>query len=236
VSGRLYLGTSGFSYAQWKGAFYPTRIPQRDMLAFYGQRFNSVELNYSFRKQPTAENFAAWREAAPEGFVFAVKAPQRITHWLRLRDAGEAVAEFVLEASRLEAKLGPVLFQCPPNLKFDRDLAQTFLAVLPPGRRYAFEFRHPSWLEARPLLVGGGGAWCVADTEERPAPDEPLPGWPFAYLRLRRRRYTKRDLERWAGRISATLESGNDVFCYFKHEEQAAGPRFASRLAALIPT
>jgi uncharacterized protein YecE (DUF72 family) len=193
-----------------------------------------VELNYSFRKQPTPENFATWRDATPEGFVFAVKSPQRITHWLRLRDAGDAVAEFVREAAMLGQKLGPVLFQCPPNLKFDRELAQEFLAVLPPGPRYAFEFRHPSWLEARPFLAAAGAAWCVADTDERPAADEPLPQWPFAYLRLRRPRYTKRDLERWAGRIGATLADGNDVFCYFKHEEEATGPRFAAKLGALV--
>lgn len=233
MAARLFVGTSGFAYPEWKGPFYPERLSPRKMLPFYAERFDSVEINYSFRRRPSQLALENWREATPEGFVFALKAHQRITHWLRLADAGEAVTGFLDEARLLGDRLGPILFQCPATLPYDGELLARFLDGLPPGFRYAFEFRHPSWVEARSLLASCGVAWCVAETDDQPAPDSPDPE-PFVYLRLRKRRYLKRDLEAWADRLAVVLAGGRDAFVFFKHEDKGAGPKFAQRLLAAM--
>jgi len=234
VAGTLYLGTSGFAYDEWKGPFYPPGTRQKDMLPFYASRFPSVEINYTFRQQPAEKTLQAWRAATPEGFLFTLKAHQRITHWRRLADADESVSTFLDGARLLGPRLGVILFQCPPNLPFDRPLIESFLAYLPPMFRYAFEFRHPSWTEARPILAAQRAAWCVAETDEQPAPDEPLPPGPFAYLRLRKTSYADDELATWASRVRPALDEGRDVFLYFKHEDKGAGPILAERMAALV--
>jgi uncharacterized protein YecE (DUF72 family) len=234
MPGTLYLGTSGFAYNEWKGPFYPPRTKQREMLPFYAKRFTSVEINYTFRKQPTEETLTAWREATPDGFLVTLKAHQRITHWLRLADADDAVSNFVAGARLLGSRLGVLLFQCPPNLAFDRALIENFLGFLPPTHRCAFEFRHPSWVEAKPILASQGAAWCVAETDEQAVPEGPLPAGPFAYLRLRRLNYSEEEIAVWARRIEPALDAGTDVFCYFKHEEKGAGPIFAERLGEMV--
>jgi uncharacterized protein YecE (DUF72 family) len=234
MAGTLHLGTSGFAYPEWKGTFYPPKIRQKDMLAFYAERFDSVEINYTFRKEPTEEVLASWAEATPEDFLFTLKAHQRVTHWLRLSGAAEATATFLQDARLLGPKLGAVLFQCPPNLLFDLELITAFLDILPTGIRYAFEFRHPSWTAARDMLTAHRAAWCVADTDEHPAPLDPLTAEPFSYLRLRKLEYPDQELRAWAARIADVLAKGSDVFCYFKHEDKAAGPRFAARLRELM--
>jgi uncharacterized protein YecE (DUF72 family) len=234
VAGTLYLGTSGFAYGEWKGPFYPPALKQRDMLPFYATRFSSVEINYTFRQRPTESTLKGWRDATPEGFLITLKAHQRITHWLRLANADEAVTNFLDRAKGLDSRLGVILFQCPPNLPFDRSLIENFLAFLPPAFRYAFEFRHPSWEEARDILASQGAAWCVAETDEKPALDTGIPSEPFAYLRLRKEQYSDEELRAWAGRIGAMLSAGSDVFCYFKHEQKGAGPIFAQRMAELV--
>jgi uncharacterized protein YecE (DUF72 family) len=234
VAGALHLGTSGFAYPEWKGVFYPPKIRQKEMLAFYAQRFGSVEINYTFRKEPTQDVLAGWREATPDHFMFTLKAHQRLTHWLRLADAAEATERFLTEARLLGPKLGAVLFQCPPNFRFDLELIAGFLATLDPAIRYAFEFRHPSWTKARDVLASHRVAWCVADTDENPAVDALVTADPFAYLRLRKTHYSDEELRTWAGRIGDILTHGTDVFCYFKHEDKAAGPRHASRLAEMV--
>jgi uncharacterized protein YecE (DUF72 family) len=234
VAGRLYLGTSGFAYKEWKGPFYPVDLKDKDMLSFYATRFSTVEINYSFRKHPSEKALIAWRERTPDGFLFALKAHQRITHWLRLEGGGESVKFFLDGIEPLAPRLGPILFQCPPTLACDRQRLERFLDGLPPGRRYAFEFRHPSWADARDILAERGAAWCVAETEEAPAPDGPIPAEPFAYLRLRKERYEDDDLLAWARRIREALEADREVFCYFKHEDKGAGAVFAERMAELI--
>ncbi|HXF56916.1 MAG TPA: DUF72 domain-containing protein, partial [Actinomycetota bacterium] len=217
-----------------RGVFYPPGLRARDLLPFYASRFNSVEVNYTFRQHPAERTLEAWRETTGAGFRFTLKAHQRITHVLRLAGAEEALGRFLERAARLGDRLGVVLFQCPPSLRFDRPRLHGFLRLLPPGRRYAFEFRHPSWAEARPTLVEHGLAWCVADTDDAPAPDEELPAGPFAYLRLRRTHYDEDALRAWAARMRSALAAGTDVYCYFKHEEKAAGPALAERLRALV--
>jgi uncharacterized protein YecE (DUF72 family) len=234
VSGTLYLGTSGFAYDEWKHcAFYPEGMSAGGMLAHYASVFGSVEINYTFRRFPSEKTLTGWSEQTPEGFRFALKANQRITHTRRLREAGNEVRAFVELSRTLGDRLGPILFQCPPNLKFDEGLIRAFANDLPPGVSAAMEFRHPSWDEAWPLLAERGIARCVADTDERKAAEDALSWQPFGYLRLRRAEYSDSELEIWAGRIRAALDGGSDVYCYFKHEDSAAGPRMALRLRAM---
>lgn len=234
MAGTLYLGTSGFAYDEWKGPFYPPSLKQRDMLPFYATRFSSVEINYTFRQQPAEATLTGWRQATPEGFLITLKAHQRITHWLRLANADEAVSNFLGRAKGLASRLGAILFQCPPNLAYDRSLIENFLAFLPPTFRYAFEFRHPSWAEAKEILASQGAAWCLAETDQRPAAELAVAAEPFAYLRLRKEQYPDEELRAWAGRVREVLKAGSDVFCYFKHEEKGAGPVFAERMAELV--
>ncbi len=226
--GNLYVGTSGFAYDEWRGSFYPSKLKARDMLAYYAERFNSVEIDYTFRKQPSVETVANWGALAPDGFTFTLKAHQRITHWLRLAEADAAVSEFLEGAKLLGPRLGVILFQCPPNLPFDRSLIEAFLGFLPPGPRYAFEFRHSSWDAAQDILTSQRAAWCVAETDDTSWPSK-VPTSPFVYLRLRKSQYSDEDLRDRAQQISRILRSGTDVYCYFKHEEGGAGPRFARR-------
>jgi uncharacterized protein YecE (DUF72 family) len=233
VSGRLYLGTSGFAYKEWKGSFYPPDLKDADMLPFYASRFPTVEINYTFRRHPAETTLVNWRERTPDGFLFGLKAHQRITHRLRLKDAGESVKFLLDRIVILGSRLGPILFQCPPSLEYDRERLERFLADLPPGNRCAFEFRHPSWAAGREALADHGAAWCLAETDENPAPQGPLPSGPFVYLRLRKERYEDDELKSWAERIGHATDDGREVFCYFKHEEKDTGVVFAERMAEL---
>src|SRR4051812_14746072 len=232
MPGTLYTGTSGFAYKEWKGVFYPEGTKDREMLSAYASRLRSVEINYTFRRQASEKTLTIWREATPEAFRFTLKANQRITHWLRLEHADEAVREFLERSRLLGDRLGPILFQCPPNLEFDRSRIEAFVGYLPPGVKAAMEFRHPSWLEARPILAAQGVAWCSAETDEK-EPDEP--SWaPFGYLRLRKTEYTDDELHKWAERISPALADGHDVYVYFKHEDGAASAKSAVRLQEML--
>jgi len=232
VSGTLFLGTSGFAYKEWKGPFYPETLKDREMLGYFAQRFRSVEINYTFRRQPSEQTLTTWKEQTPEGFTFALKAHQRITHTLRLRDADDAVSFFLDRARLLGDRLGPILFQCPPSLRFDRALIEGFAGYLPPTARYAMEFRHPSWEEARPILAEQGIAWCTAETDESSGGEPSFE--PFGYFRLRKEAYGDDEIKAWAERFAPALGEGRDVFAYFKHEDKGAGPIFAERLAELI--
>jgi uncharacterized protein YecE (DUF72 family) len=233
-AGTLYLGTSGFSYDEWKGVFYPKEVKQKERLAYYASKFPSVEINYSFRRLPSEKTLTDWRSQVPEGFQFTLKASQRITHFKRLADADEEVGVFLERARLLGDRLGPILFQCPPTLKFDRGLIESFLAYLPPIARYAFEFRHASWEEARDVLAAQGVAWCVAETDENAR--SALSWEPFGYLRLRKTAYSDDDIKEWAGLIGPALDAGNDVYCYFKHEDEGASPQMAKQLESILDT
>ena len=231
----FYLGTSGFAYPEWRGVFYPTGLKERQMLSFFATRFNSVEINYTFRRYPSDTTLATWRDQTPAGFLVTLKANQQITHWRRLADCDGPVSRFLDEAARpMGDRLGVILFQTPPNLPYDRTLIESFLAYLPPTFRYAFEFRHPSWIEAKDVLASQHAAWCVAETDEQPFTGDLLPPGPFVYLRLRKLDYEETELQAWARRIEPALADGQDVFCYFKHEEKGAGPRFAERMQQLL--
>jgi uncharacterized protein YecE (DUF72 family) len=229
---RLCVGTSGYNYDTWKGEFYPAKLSRARMLAYYGERFPTVEINYTFRTLPSARTLAGWAAQTPEGFRFALKAWQRITHHRRLRDVAEPVGELHGAAAVLGEKLGPVLYQLPPNLGRDDGLLDAFLAVLPRGARAAMEFRHPSWLDERTYraLAAAGVALCVADAPELSVPLERTAG--FGYLRLRRGDYDDAALGGWAERI-ARAGFTDEVYVYFKHEDEPTGPRFAARLVEL---
>jgi len=226
---RVLVGTSGFSYPAWRGTFYPEDLPAREMLAFYARALGTVEINHTFRRLPTPSLLAGWAGQTPTGFRFALKAPQRITHVLRLRDAGEITGEFCRTARRLGSKLGPLLFQLPPYLRFDGARLHDFLAILPAGVEPAFEFRHPSWFtdETYDLLTRHRAALCIADSEDLTTPS--VATAPFGYLRLRRADYAEGDLAAWAERIRDT-QRWKRVYVYLKHEDSGRGPALARAL------
>jgi uncharacterized protein YecE (DUF72 family) len=224
------IGTSGYSYPAWRGSFYPAKLSTRKMLAFYAERFSTVEINATFYRMPKASVLAGWRAQVPAGFVFALKAPRRITHARRLRDVAEPVQAFCEVALTLGDHLGPILFQLPPTAARDTDRLGALLAGLPPGLRVAFEFRHPSWFadEVYALLRRHDVALCVADTEDGTTPDIATAGW--GYVRLRDAGYTGAALGRWAVRLRRP--GWTDAFVFFKHEETGRGPALARRLQA----
>jgi uncharacterized protein YecE (DUF72 family) len=232
-AGRLFVGTSGFAYKEWVGPFYPPGTKSAGMLGYYAGEFNSVEVNYTFRRSPTAPMMETWSAATGDGFVFALKANQGITHFLRLKNIGERLAGFLEAVAPLGPRLGPVLFQCAPNLKYDPEVLDGFLAELaaaPGSHRYVMEFRHPSFDtdEVRSKLSAAGVALCVADTDDAPAAFRWTGG--FAYVRLRGTGYEEKALEDWGASFRSALEEGVDVYCYLKHEDSATAPRDAAIL------
>jgi uncharacterized protein YecE (DUF72 family) len=229
---RVAVGTSGYSYKEWKGSFYPEDLPASEMLRFYASRLPAVEINNTFYRMPRSDVLAGWAEQVPDGFTFVLKASQRITHQKRLKDATEEVDYFFRVATTLGDRLGPVLFQLPPNLKKDLPRLEQFLALLPAGSRSAFEFRHASWFDGDVLaaLRSQGASLCVAEDEDLAAPLESTADW--GYLRLRRPDYGEEELTRWAERIRA--QPWREAFVFFKHEEAGAGPKLAARLLDLL--
>jgi uncharacterized protein YecE (DUF72 family) len=225
-----WVGTSGYNYPEWKGSFYPETLPASKMLAYYADRFPTVEINYTFYRSPTEKVLEGWSRTVPEHFAFTLKAPRRITHDARLRDCGEAVRRFLDTAAVLGPKLGTLLFQLPPNLKKDLDLFDRFLETFPPKVRAAFEFRHASWLEddVYARLRERNLALCVADSERLTTPIAVTDD--YAYFRLRDEGYQPEDLDAWAARILEATTGVSDVFVYFKHEDAGKGPAFARQL------
>jgi uncharacterized protein YecE (DUF72 family) len=228
------VGTSGYNYAEWKGTFYPADLAAAKMLPYYAARFPTVEINATFYRMPTAKTLAGWDAATPASFVLALKAPQRITHFARLRGIDDPLRFFCDTARTLGPKLGPLLFQLPPNFRKDTDRLAETLFLLPPDLRCAFEFRHESWLadDVYDLLRRRNAALCVADSG---AASTPLVATAdFGYLRLRDEGYTDADLGRWAETISGLGGRWGEAFVYFKHEESGTGPAFARRLTELL--
>ena len=228
----LYAGTSGFAYAAWKPGFYPAKLASKQFLNHYASRLNCVEINYTFRRLPSASTLEGWVAATPPGFVFAVKANQRITHIARLKNAGEATELFfrMIDPLRTSRRLGPVLFQLPPNLKCDVALLRDYLALLPEGMRYAFEFRNESWL-AEPVydeLRARNISLCVAESERLEVPEVITAD--FVYYRLRKPDYTEADVDAFAARAKELLAGGRDLYLMFKHEETPEGALNAETL------
>ena len=221
----LYAGTSGFAYPAWKPAFYPAKMPANQFLKHYAGRLNCVEINYTFRRLPSLTTLTSWVEATAPGFVFAVKANMRITHILRLKNAEEATEIFLsaIDPLRTSRRLGPVLFQLPPALKCDVGLLRQYLDLLPKGMRYAFEFRHPSWLvdDVYKALSDRNVSLCVAESEKLEVPEVITAD--FVYYRLRKPDYTEADLDAFAARSRELLATGRDLYLMFKHEETPEG-------------
>ena len=228
MSDHVRVGTSGYNYPEWRGTFYPEKFSTNKMLAFYAERFPTVEINYTFYRMPTEKLLSGWAEGTPEGFSFTLKAPRRITHDARLQRCEDLLQAFCRIAQTLGPKLAVLLFQLPPNFKKDAGVLREFLALLPDGTRAAFEFRNASWLDAETFdaLRARNVALCIADSEKMTTPLEATAD--YGYFRLRDEGYQDADIEKWAAAIKAFPPK--DAFVYFKHEEHGLGPAFARKL------
>ena len=230
---RLRAGTSGFSYKEWKGPFYPETLADKDMLRFYAERLSTVEINSTFYRMPKASVLEGWKEKVPEDFIFVLKASRRITHHARLKEEAFDSAAYLWNVARtLEARLGPILFQLPPNMKKDVERLVRFVEALPENLRGAFEFRNDSWFDddVYDALRSGGHAICLAETDDGGAP-ELVSTADWGYLRLRREDYTDEALRAWRAAIEA--QPWREAFVFFKHEDEGAAPRLAKRLLEL---
>jgi len=225
----LFVGTSGYNYPEWRGSFYPEKFPTSKMLPYYSERFNSVEVNYTFYRVPTAALLDGWANQTPENFVFTLKAPRRITHDSKLRRCEELTQNFCRTARALGPKLGVLLFQLPPTFKRDDAVLNDFLELVPEGTRAAFEFRHPSWHDPTvfDLLGTHDIALCIADSEKMSTPVVATAS--YTYFRLRDEGYQPADVVKWAETVRDASGS-RDAFVYFKHEEEGKGPAFAKML------
>lgn len=226
---RLYAGTSGWAYPGWKPDFYPEKLAQKNFLQYYSTQLNTVEVNFTFRQLVKEMTVAKWIAETPENFQFGIKAHQVITHIKRLKKTEDFLPRFMGTIAPLAqaGKMGPVLFQLPPNMKADAAVLEEFLAVVPHGVTAAFEFRHESWFtdEIFNLLKKNNRALCVAETEERTTPEVLTAD--FAYYRYRKPTYTPEERQQMAKHLREHLSVGRNVFAYFKHEETPQGAIYA---------
>ena len=224
----LFVGTSGYSYKEWKGSFYPEKLAAKDMLPYYAERLKAVELNNTFYRLPQRSMVESWKAQVPDDFRFSVKASQRITHFKRLKEVGDETKYMLDTISALEDRLGVVLFQLPPNMKKDLERLDAFLKILPADIKATFEFRHPTWFDddVLELLRQQNRALCISDTDELPASHiDRTANW--GYMRLRRVEYSKEDLDSWIERIKEQV--WETVFVFFKHEDEGTGPKLAAQ-------
>jgi uncharacterized protein YecE (DUF72 family) len=231
----LFVGTSGFSYKEWKGSFYPKDIPAAQMLRFYSERFGSVEINNTFYGIPKASAVAAWAREVSGDFRFAVKAPQRITHRRELTGAPATMSQLMDAVRPLKQRLGPLLFQLPPYMKKDATRLRELLGLLRRRQHGAFEFRHPSWFDEEifDVLRDHQSALCIADDDnDLHVPFVATADW--GYLRLRRLDYNDTALNEWIKRIRR--QKWKDAFIFFRHEDTGKGPKFAARFIELAAT
>lgn len=228
----LHVGTSGYSYKEWKGSFYPEKLPAKDMLSYYATRLKAVELNNTFYRLPQKSMVENWKEQVPENFRFSIKASQRITHFKRLKDVEDETKYLLETVGVLEDRLGVVLFQLPPNMKKDLPRLETFLEFLPPAIKAAFEFRHQTWMEddVLELLKSKNRALCISDTDDLPVTHiDRTADW--GYLRLRRVEYSETNLQEWLKRVRD--QQWTEAFVFFKHEDEGTGPRLAAEFIRL---
>jgi uncharacterized protein YecE (DUF72 family) len=233
----LRAGTSGFAYPSWKPEFYPAKLPAKDFLKHYATRLNAVEINYTFRQLPKATTLENWIAATPEGFTFVCKAHQRITHIQRLKESEFTPLFFrAIDPLRATRRLGPVLFQLPPNMKADVQLLTAFLAKLPSDIRCAFEFRNKTWLadEVYRLLEQHNVALCLAESETFEVPEVITAD--FVYVRLRKDDYSQEERGEIAQRVKRQIAAGRDVYCFFKHEDTPAGATYSEELIKACAT
>jgi len=229
---KLHVGTSGYSYKEWKGNFYPEDLPAKEMLSYYSRRLPAVEINNTFYRLPQPSMMENWKAQVPARFRFSIKATQRITHIKRLNNVADETKYLLETSSLLAQRLGVVLFQLPPNMKKDSERLKNFLDLLPAGVRTAFEFRHESWFddEVFGLLRERDCALVVSDTDEKPLTE--IAGTAeWGYLRLRRTAYEENDLVEWLKRVRE--QKWKDAFVFFKHEDEGTGPKLAARFLEL---
>jgi len=230
----IHIGTSGYSYPEWRGSFYPADLPTSQMLGYYAARFSTVEINNTFYRLPSEKVLAGWAHQTPPGFVLTLKAPRRITHEARLRECEELMAVLCARAQTLGPKLGVLLFQLPPWFKKDLKVLDAFLDLMPSDVRAAFEFRNASWLgdDVYARLRAKNLALCIADTADATTPLVPTAD--YGYFRLRDEGYRESDIGEWAETITQHARDWKDVFVYFKHEQEGKGAEFAQSLAKMI--
>ncbi len=223
----IWFGTSGFSYKEWKPIFYPEGLPEKQFLPYYSVRLNSVEIDYTFYRMPTAKTIEGWKAATPEHFKFTIKSPQLITHRQRLKVPSEALEYFLSVVPGLGNRLGMVLYQLPPFFKCDTERLETFLSVLPRGIPAAFEFRHDSWFvdQVYGLLRKHNVALCIHDADDHTTPMELTAS--FTCVRLRCSEYDEARRRSWQDRIRAWAGTGIEVFAYIKHEDNPNAPLVA---------
>ena len=229
---KIRAGTSGYSYKEWKGSFYPSDLPAAKMLAFYAQSFSTVEINYTFYRMPTEKMLANWTSQVPDDFAFVLKTPRRISHDKRLKNAGDDVDHFLKISRALGKKRGPLLLQLPPFLKKDVATLQDFLGTLPADIKPAFEFRNQSWFDDEVLgvLREHNAALCLAEADnELNVPFVTTANW--GHVRLRRADYDDHELRDWAKRIQDL--PWKEAYVFFRHEDEGKGPQFAKRFLDL---
>jgi uncharacterized protein YecE (DUF72 family) len=229
----LHVGTSGYSYKEWKGSFYPEKIPAKEMLRYYSERLSTVEINATFYRMPQASMLETWKAQVPGSFRFSLKASQRITHFKRLKETDDETKYFLDTAAVLGDQLGVVLFQLPPNMKKDLPRLETFLGLLPLTTPAAFEFRHPTWFDddVLSLLRSQNRPLVVSDTDDLPTTHiDKTADW--GYLRLRRVNYAEENLVEWAARIRD--QNWRETFVFFKHEDEGTGPKLAAEFLKIV--
>jgi uncharacterized protein YecE (DUF72 family) len=228
----LYVGTSGYSYKEWRGSFYPVKMPASEMLAHYSQHFKSVEINNTFYRMPTEKMLLDWSAQVPDGFSFVLKTSRKITHLRRLKGVEEEASYLLRTMSVLGDKLGPMLVQLPPSAKKDLERLRDFLGLLPTSWRTAFEFRHDSWFddEVYEALRNRQATLVATDIEGRAAPLVDTASW--GYLRLRGDEYSDVELQGWCQRVAE--QAWDTVYVFFKHEDGGAGPELAARFGDLF--
>lgn len=219
------IGTSGYSFPEWKGRFYPRDLPADGMLRYYASRFPTVEVNNTFYRLPKESVVTEWAQSVPEGFTFSIKASQRITHNARLKDVDETMAYLLRTCTALGERRGPTLFQLPPNMKKDLERLEAFLALIPKRWRATMEFRHPTWFsdDVYALLARHEVALCIAESEDGAVPQ--VATTHYGYLRLHKPAYEAAELDRWAGWIRE--QKWDNAWVYFKHDDDTAGPALA---------
>lgn len=235
----LHVGTSGWHYDHWQGPFYPVGLPSKGWLAYYAEQLATVEVNNSFYQLPEAETLRNWRGGTPNGFLFSAKASRYITHMKKLKDPDEPVATFLGRMDELGDKLGPILFQLPPNWNLNLDRLYSFLDMLPSGYRFAFEFRDSSWFDERvyEMLAARNAAFCIYELNNRVSPRGVTADW--VYVRLHgpqgayAGKYDAKTLAGWMGAFSTWMRQGREVYCYFDNDEVGYAVQNALTLQAM---
>jgi uncharacterized protein YecE (DUF72 family) len=228
---RAFIGTSGFSYKEWQPSFYPEDLSEKQFLSYYGSQLRAVEINATFYRLPNPKVIGGWKDSTPDGFKFAIKASQKITHRERLAVPSDTLTYFLELLPHLGDRLGAVLYQLPPFFRIDLGRLEAFLATLPPASPSAFEFRHATWFTDATyrLLERHGAALCINDSEEQTTPLELTAK--FTYLRLRKDGYSPEDRARWTERFQTWVDRGLDVFAFIKHEDNPRAPLVALEFA-----